>query len=244
MTWRPAAAEIDAPAAGEMALALSCPEAVGGVDFTARRGPKEQQGLLHSILLPEPEAVLAQLTEKLRPLLDAEDVTGVVEMVRERGWKAAHAVYQEWMRQAKREWSGISGRTYGSNVAADWRPDGWRAEWDRRTVQEADAQVVEARDALAALMRVDAISEAAAEASEEARGRTPVLESNLKSATIAADAARANVDAARADVETLRKQSDRRRTAIIRTQTHRRTRRHGRHRGRTPAAHRRTLGPR
>ena len=51
-------------------------------------------------------------------------------------------------------------------VGADWRPDGWLADFDNMTPHQAEERVVTARDALAALHQVKAVSEAELDESE------------------------------------------------------------------------------
>ena len=55
-----------------------------------------------------------------------------------------------------------------SRVAADWRPEGWLADFDHLTPQIAEERVTNARDALNALHRVQAISESEQEAAAQA----------------------------------------------------------------------------
>ena len=58
-------------------------------------------------------------------------------------------------------------------MAADWRPDGWLADFDHLTPQIAEERVTNARDALNALHRVQAISESEQEAAESAAADLP-----------------------------------------------------------------------
>ena len=63
---------------------------------------------------------------------------GLLEIIGERGFDAAAAVYGERAREAKRQWQDIAGRTYGTKIASDWRPDGWLADMDSMTTQQAE----------------------------------------------------------------------------------------------------------
>ena len=195
VTWRPGAAEIEAPPGD----ALACPEAVGLVDFTSRRDAKERLATLQAILLPPPEEVIGRLRDSLANLLEPTDLAGVLEVVRKRGWKPAEAVYVERMRQSKREWGTVTGKTYGVKVAADWRPPGWRAALDSKTSIEAEAEVTGARDAFAALNRIDAVSEAEREAALEAKGELSDLNEAVKEARDEAEAARIKRSVAQSD---------------------------------------------
>ena len=88
-------------------------------------------------------------------------------------------------RQAKREWRDITNRTYGVKVAADWRPDGWLADLDLMTVQEAEAAVTDARDGLNAMHRVQAVSEAEVQHAREMADALPGLRARLEAAQTA-----------------------------------------------------------
>ena len=171
VTWRPGSGTIEAPD-GRVAT----PEAVGLIDFTARAGGRARAEQLQAALLPEPAAVLDALREALADYLPADDLVGVLRMVEERGWDAAEGVYADRARRAKGDWREITARTWGLRVAQDWRPDGWLADYDHMTVQTAEEQVVAARDALAALHQVQAVSEAEHRRAEESRARIPDLE--------------------------------------------------------------------
>ena len=138
---------------------LCHPSAVGLIDFTGKMKAKERAEVFQSALLPDPETVLAAVQERLAEYLPADDLAGAMEMLAERGWDATEAVYGDRGRESKRAWNGVTGKTWGIKVAADWRPDGWLADFDHLTPQIAEERVTNARDALNALHRVQAISE-------------------------------------------------------------------------------------
>ena len=191
VTWYPARGTLTATPTP----ALSNPEAVGLIDFTAKRGAKERAAVFQGALLPDPDTVLDAVKERLGGYLDAKDLAGAMEMLAERGWEATEAVYGDRARVAKREWAAIAGRTYGVRVAADWRPDGWLADFDHMTPQIAEERVTNARDALNALHRVQAISESEQEAAERAAADLPGLEAHLAELTAERDRVRADRDA-------------------------------------------------
>ena len=155
---------------------LSHPTAVGLIDFTGKMKAKERAEVFQSALLPDPETVLEAVHERLAEYLPADDLAGAMEMLTERGWDATETVYGDRGREAKRAWNGITGKTWGIKVAADWRPDGWLADFDHLTPQIAEERVTNARDALNALHRVQAISESEQEAAESAAADLPILE--------------------------------------------------------------------
>ena len=161
---------------------LTIPEAAGLVDFTVRRSAKERAGLLQDVLLPPPEQVMQAVEDQLREHLPADDLRGALAMLKDRGWEPTEAVFSERSREAKRQWQAISGRNYGSRIAADWRPDSWHADYDSMTVSQAEGAVTDARDAVSALHQVQAISLAEAEEAEAARARIPELREKLEAA--------------------------------------------------------------
>ena len=154
--WFPRNATMTAPTSGEP---LSRPEAVGLVDFVGRQSDKARATMLQPILLPPPEEVLGALKELLRGKLPEQDLLGVLKSVQDRGWSKTEAVYTDRSRVAKRSWAAVTGRNYGVSVAADWLPDGWLADYDGKTVLEAEGDVAAARDALALLHRAQAVAE-------------------------------------------------------------------------------------
>ena len=187
-TWYPSRGTITAE--GQISP-VSAPEAVGLVDFTAKRGAKERAAIFQNALLPDPMTVLEAVKETLSTYLPEADLVGIMEMLGERGWEPTEAVYTERGRQAKREWRDVTTKTYGVRVAADWRPDGWLADFDLMTVQEAEAKVTDARDALTVLHRVSAVSETDAQRAKDATDALPDLRAKMEQAQ---DAHKAKVE--------------------------------------------------
>ena len=140
---------------------------------------KERAEVFQSALLPDPETVLKAVHERLAEYLPADDLAGAMEMLAERGWDATETVYSDRGKESKRAWNGVTGKTWGIRVAADWRPDGWLADFDHLTPQIAEERVTNARDALNALHRVQAISESEQEAAERAAAELPGLKAQL-----------------------------------------------------------------
>ena len=65
-------------------------------------------------------------------------------------------------------------------MASDWRPDGWLADYDLKTVQEAEAHVTDARDALNAMHRVQAVSETDVQRAKDAADAIPGLKTHME----------------------------------------------------------------
>ena len=145
------------------------------MDYTAGRGAKERLESLQSALLPDASAIIDAVRERLLAYMPKRDVDGLLEVVEERGFDAAAAVYAERGRESKRQWQDIAGRTYGIKVASDWRPDGWLADMDAMTTQQAEEAVTAAREQLAALHQVQAVTEAEAQQAAEAVAAVPGL---------------------------------------------------------------------
>ena len=175
------------------ALPLSRPEAVGLVDYTAKRGEKERLESLQSALLPDVAEVIDAVRERLLAYMPKRDVEGLLEIIGERGFDAAAAVYGERGREAKRQWRELTNHTYGVKVASDWRPSGWLADMDAMTTQQAEEAVTAAREALAALHQVQAVSEAEAEQAAEAKAALPGLRDSLQASADKVTAIQADI---------------------------------------------------
>ena len=158
--WLPRNGTMTGPMSGEWAGPISRPEAVGLVDFVGRQSDKARAAMLQPVLLPPPEEVIDALRDLLKGNLPEQDLLGVLKSVQDRGWDKTEAVFADRARIAKRSWCDITGRNrYGVAVAADWLPDGWLADYDGKTVLEAEGDVAAARDALALLHKAQAVAE-------------------------------------------------------------------------------------
>ena len=174
---------------------LSRPAAVGLVDYTAKLGEKERLESLQSALLPDVAEIIDAMRKRLLEYMPTRDVDGLLEMIGERGFDAAGEVYGERGREAKRQWQEVTNRTYGVKVASDWRPDGWLADMDDMTTAQAEDLVAAAREALAALHQVQAVTEAQAQQGADAKSELPELQERLSAAREAAVASQASLDA-------------------------------------------------
>ena len=173
---------------------LSRPEAVGLVDYTTKRGEKERLESLQSALLPDVSEIIDAVRERLLTYMPKADVNGLLAIIGERGFDAAAAIYAERGREAKRQWQDGTGRAYGVKVASDWRPDGWLADMDSMTIQQAEEAVVAAREALASLHQVQAVTEAVAQQAAEAKAALPGLETTHKTVWDKAQGIRRNLE--------------------------------------------------
>ena len=148
-------------------------EAVGLVDFTARMTARTRAELFQGCLLPAPEEVLATLARELAGYVPEKDVTGVLREIEARGWKSAEGIYSARARATKQQWAAVTGRSWGSKVAVDWRPEGWLASLEGETVRDVERKQQATRDALQALIGEEAISEAQLQEAEKAKAQLP-----------------------------------------------------------------------
>ena len=191
--WRPGSGTVTGPQSG----AISSAAAVGLVSFTDRRPAKERAATLQEVLLPSEQEVEARIEAAVVEILGEHDARGAMNELRARGWAAAEAIYRDRAKAAKREWSTIANRAYGVRVADDWRPDGWLADLDGMTVQEAEAAKTAARDALASLHVVTAVSAERRAQVEQAVSELPAGKKRLAEAEHAEHEAEERLDMVR-----------------------------------------------
>ena len=174
--WYPASAKLQAPTDQSP---LASRASVGLVDFAGSKAAFVAQEF-QAALLPPVDEVIAKVREHLANYIPAGDLKGVIEMLSERGWQPAQAVYAERAKQSKRQWNKITGRTYGVRVAADWQPEGWQADYDSLTREQAEVGVVDAREALADLHRIQAIGELELAEAQQAKAALPGIEREIE----------------------------------------------------------------
>ncbi len=115
---------------------LSTPYTVGLVDFMDMNSKKDRIQVFQYLL-----------SINLDPMLLLKDCwTGgknnsledIVELIKTKGWDAAASIYSEKATDEKRRWRDVTGEAYGEKKALEWKPNGYRAELDGKTVAEAD----------------------------------------------------------------------------------------------------------
>lgn len=119
VVWYPATGEIRHP---EEITAFGSPETLGLVEFTKNQTEKNRAKLYENLFLPEDADAI------LRPHWHGkEDVlANVLDMIKQRGWPGALAVFDDRRKKAVSEWRRITGEPYGKNKVANWVPTGWR----------------------------------------------------------------------------------------------------------------------
>lgn len=91
------------------------------------------------------------LKEAIPALADPDYVDAlekVITMAQTNGWDVAHKHFKEHGARRKGEWEGRAGESFGSKKAADWKPQGWRADLEEKTLEELGTACTEAQAAL------------------------------------------------------------------------------------------------
>ena len=189
--WYPASAKLQAPIDTPP---LANRAAVGLVDFAGSKASAVAQEF-QAALLPPAHEVIAKVREHLAAYLPADDLAGAVKTLKQRGWQPTQAVYTDRAKQAKREWSAITGSNYGVKVSADWRPEGWHADYDSMTPEQTETRVVDAREALADLHRIQAIGELELAEAQQAAEVLPQLDGEVSLLQSALQVQRGNLAA-------------------------------------------------
>ncbi len=65
-----------------------------------------------------------------------EEAATIWTGIQARGWDAAHAEAKEAGTKLKGQWERVTGDKYGSQKAANWRPEGWRSGMDALGLEE------------------------------------------------------------------------------------------------------------
>ena len=98
MDWYPASAKFQRSLHDQSPLASRA--SVGLVDFAGSKAGVVAQEF-QAALLPPVDEVIAKVREHLANYIPAGDLKGVIDMLTERGWQPAQAVYAERAKQSK-----------------------------------------------------------------------------------------------------------------------------------------------
>ena len=131
--------------------------------------------------LPAPKELVAMLGEDLKEQISAEvQVEEVLRELRSREWNDVATIYASKAREAKREWSGITGEgAWGTKKADHWSPKGWNSEWDSVTPAEARTRLEESREKVRMSQVSEAIAEADSARAAAAASEIPSLEKEM-----------------------------------------------------------------
>ena len=163
VTWQPKTG-ISAPK-GQKPLCSKY--SVGLVDFCEPTSKKARQAIWEDLFLPDnPEDLLRPVWTQTEKQLQA-----VLDKIEEVGdWKTAATMYEDQRRLFKSKWCEATGsQRYGVKVAANWTPPNWNPMLDGESRESLQAELVDARDNLQAMMAVQAVSAAQVEEAQMVR---------------------------------------------------------------------------
>ena len=159
---------------------MACTAAAAGlVNFTELKG-EHSIAMWENLFLPSTAVLLKRAERELKDHLDKDELAGVMETIKTRGWESVDAIYKDRARRAKTAWKQITGRNYGVRVAADWHPDGWLAAYDGLTVEDCTERLRSTQDALTGLHVARAITQAEIDAARKAQDRIDALNTTLE----------------------------------------------------------------
>ena len=183
---------IVAAAAKEMACTAA---AAGLVDFSTLKG-ENGIAMWEDLFLPSTAVLLKRAEKELKDHLNKDELAGVMETIKTRGWESVDTIYKDRARRAKTAWKAVTGKNYGVRVAADWHPEGWLAAYDGLTVEDCTERLRSAQDALTGLHVARAITQAEIDEARKAQDRIDALNTALEGLQKETAAARAEYEEA------------------------------------------------
>ena len=180
--------------------------AIGLTDFI-ELSPQYRVKAWESCFLPAPKVLVELVGAQLRKEISRSAVVDeVLSMLRTKSWQDAEAVFKYKATEAKREWSGIAGESYGSRKADNWSPAGWRSELDAMTPAEGATRHEECREGLRAVQIGQAVRESDVERAQQYAAEVPNIEKEIDILAIECQTAREmHTAATRAYTETREK---------------------------------------
>ena len=223
--WRPKTGELTFAEGTDYPLA--CPEAVGLTDFTAKaHGPKQRAAMWEELFLPEdPRVLLEPAWQKAgRPVASLD---AILKEIAKSGWKGALATYIEKQRNEKRTWETLAGTRWGGKKSSSWTPHGWDSTLEDESHDSLQAQLVNAKDTLAAMVVKSGVEQAAIDRARKIRSesytplaqRLPLLESKMRVARDKSNRAQASRDENERDIEAKRAEISRAERALLEAET-------------------------
>ena len=194
---------------GELVVAaaakgMACTAAASGlVNFTTVKG-ESAIAMWEDLFLPSTAVLLKRAERELKDHLDKDELAGVMETIKTRGWESVDTIYKDRARRAKTAWKAVTGKNYGVRVAADWHPEGWLAAYDGLTVEDCTERLRSAQDALTGLHVARAITQAEIDAAREAAERIAALNAELEGLQKKTAAAQAEYDEANENAQAKR----------------------------------------
>lgn len=194
-----------------VARRASTPAAVGLVDFCGPMSQPERVKLWEGYFLPKTAQLEAAVREALKPYAKPSIIDNIIAHLRLEGnFKAMEDAYRTRSRDAKVEWTRVTGETWGSRKGADWLPAGWVAELDGVTVEDAQRRLDDAQAGLQSAQIAHAVDASIIARAEEAAVKIPDAQRRVDGAQNAMNAARRAIEQMRVDAKPA---ADRRREA-------------------------------
>lgn len=168
----------------DIAIAPEAPPAItqaaaGLVDFMSISG-KERVAVYERLFLPPEKVLVDRLRAELAAHLDTREIDGVIDVIAANGWEGVDNVYADRGRRSKRNWQGITGKTYGTKVAVDWLPDNWQPAYDGLSLEDCERALEEARIVLKGLEVARVILQSDVDRGKRAAEELPELERELR----------------------------------------------------------------
>lgn len=179
---------------------LQCSLTAAGLLNPIELDEKERQKFFSTLLQADPSIadLEAACKEAIPALADpdyADALAKVTSMVQTNGWDVAAKHFQEAGARKKGSWEQAAGESFGSKKAADWKPQGWRADLEEKTLEELGTACTKAQEAVErALAAVATDAANLAQMVEQANGEAAAWNA-LKQAETALEEARGDLKA-------------------------------------------------
>ena len=169
---------------------LSTAASLGLFDFLAGSTASARAQLWEDLFLPPFAEMKASIQKQLKPHIPAKVLKAIMENLDEEKEEEEEeegdfetrarnridlvaATYRTRARDAKADWTKVTGEAYGVRKAADWLPDGWVADLDGLSTDQTDKALTEAREALQSHHVGHAVSVAEVETAKAAAQKIP-----------------------------------------------------------------------
>jgi len=137
------------------------------------------------------EATKEALEEELK-----RNVDKLWDRIQTFGWDATHNKYTEQRKLIKRDWKNITSEAYGSDKAANWRPEGWEYSLEDTPLEVLNETLVQLQLEYNAALKNQAVS-------DDEIARTEELAGKMHNAIIAATDWQKEADKIQGDIDGL-----------------------------------------
>ncbi len=173
-----------------------------GLASVAALDDKERSRVLADYLKTAPTA--EDLASALHDVgLGEKTAAAVWQEIEKCGWDDAYARARETGSRLKGQWQQVTGRSYGSQVAATWAPEGYTDDLDGVTLEELRVAADDARRAVDEAIAAQAVDQAVIERLEAEAADVDAKVEAVANASQAAQSARERAQRAQAAREAL-----------------------------------------